>query len=82
MQVSGVTGYILREDWETLEYKNHRIDLTYDSLTLVGKMEQQKTLKFLTKAEIVTAPLEFVKFEGQYALQNAKSRIDAEEVQP
>ena len=76
MQVSGVEGYILKEYSNVVDYKTHRIDLTYDSLTLIGKMRQEKTIKFLTKAEILTAPLMFVKFEGQYALDKAKEYID------
>ena len=77
MQVSGVTGYLLGTDWDYIQYKGHNIELTYDALTLYGTMQQEKTLKFLTKAEICTAPFKFLKFEGQYALENAKNHIDS-----
>lgn len=80
MQVSGVTGYILKEDYDVVTHKGHSIDLTYDSLTLVGRMQKRKTLKFLTGAEISTAPFKFLKFDGQFALQNAKAHIDRHEV--
>jgi hypothetical protein len=77
MQVSGVEGYILKEVSRVVKYKKYRIDLTYDSLTLLGRMRQEKTIKFLTKAEISTSPLMFIKFEGQHALELAKSYINA-----
>ena len=79
MQVSGVEGYVLKEASRVVKYKKHRIDLTYDSLTLLGRMRQEKTIKFLTKAEILTSPLKFIKFEGKHALERAKAYIDGYE---
>ena len=76
MNVSGVTGYILDEAEDTVKHRGHLIELTYDSLTLVGTMQQRKTLLFLTKAEIITAPFKFIKFEGHEALETAKEYID------
>ena len=76
MNVSGVTGYILKEDSDTVTHRGYSIELTYDSLTLVGRMQQRKTLLFLTKAEIITAPFKFINFEGHEALDAAKEYID------